>query len=317
MSRGSRGRRGGEGRRAGTERFEGTIVEVHGIRATVLEHGTAERIRCRPLRDRTQLAVGDRVVVEAGRHGTECVAIEERRRCLWRPIERGRRLMAVHVDRLIVVTSVVPEPKPGLVDRFLVAADAGEIEALVVLNKIDLGAESIERARAALAPFARLGYPVLEVSAHTGAGMGALEEIVQGGLSVLCGHSGVGKSSLLNRLEPGAALPVGGLNEITGKGRHTTSVTTCHERGAAWPEGALLVDTPGIRAFGLYGYELVEIAQGFRDLAPFRTDCRFRDCLHESEPDCAVRAAAERGDVEPTRYEGYLRILESLREGAG
>ena len=298
-----------------TARERGTVVAVHGIRATVLQHADQRRVRCRPLRDRTQLAVGDRVEVAHGRFGPEIAALEDRQRCLWRPVERGRRLMAAHVDRVVVVLAVVPPPRPGLIDRFLVAADAEDIDALLVINKADL--EGIEDALEILASHRELGYPFLEVSAHTGAGLDALEARIAEGLSVFAGHSGVGKSSLLNRLVPDAQLAIGDLNLVTGRGRHTTSVTTCHAAGAPWPGGALVVDTPGVRGFGLYGVELVEIAHGFRELRPWRVSCRFRDCLHEEEPDCAVRRAVDAGEVDPERYDGYLRILESVRAGNG
>lgn len=294
----------------------GTVVAVHGIRATVLMHDDQSRVRCRPMRDRRRLAVGDQVEVDDRRHGSEIVAVDERSRCLWRPQERGRSLMAAHVDRVLVVVSARPEPKPGLVDRFLIATDAADIEAVIVVNKADL--PELAEARRALDAYQLLGYPFLEVSAHSGAGLSELEARVATGMSVFCGHSGVGKSSLLNRLVPDADLRTGQLNEVTGKGRHTTSVTTCHLVGDRWPGGAaMLVDTPGVRGFGLYGLPLVDIAHGFRDLRPWRVRCHFRDCLHEEEPGCAVRDAVEAGEVSAVRYEGYRRILGSVRAGTG
>ncbi len=294
----------------------GTVVEIHGMKATVLAHDTGERVRCRPLRDRRQLAVGDKVEVSSERHGMEVATLGERTRCLWRPVERGKRLMAAHVDRVCVIVSVSPPPRAGLIDRFLVASEAAQIDVTLVLNKIDLVAGRGE-ANAELRPYEALGYELLEVSAETGDGVEALSQHVSEGFSVFAGHSGVGKSSLLNRLVPGLELGVGQTNEMTGKGRHTTSVTTCHELGRPWPEGALVADTPGVRAFGLYGMALTEIAAGFRDLEPHRAACRFRDCLHEGEPECAVRGAVDTGAVERSRYEGYLRILASVRAGDG
>jgi ribosome biogenesis GTPase len=295
----------------------GTVVEVHGVKATVLAHdGTARRVRCRPPRDRTTPAVGDRVTFVEGRHGAEIEAVAERTRSLWRPQERGRRLMASHVDRVVIVSAVEPELKPGLIDRFLVAADAADIEAILVVNKADL--PGLAGALAAAAPYIALKYPVVTTSAASGLGLHALRGAVEHGMSVFVGHSGVGKSTLLNAIIPGLDLKTGLLSESSGKGRHTTSVTTCHQVGGPWPEaGALIVDTPGVRAFGLYGLELTDIAYGFRELRPFRVQCHFRDCLHEQEPDCAVRAAVEGGAVSRERYEGYLRLVESVRRGEG
>ena len=300
----------------GSVSFQGTVVEIHGIKATVLDHSDAKRVRCRPLRDRRQLAVGDRVDVESGRHGPAVSALQERERCLWRPVERGKRLMAAHVDRVCVVVSVSPPPRAGLIDRFLIAAEAAGIDVLLVLNKVDI-TEGRAEAEAELEPYRALGYQTLRTSAESGEGLDALRESVSQGFSVFAGHSGVGKSSLLNQLVPGLALGVGSTNEMTGKGRHTTSVTTCHELGAAWPDGALVADTPGVRAFGLYGMELTAIAEGFRDLARYTGGCRFRDCLHEGEPECAVQEAIDNGELSLQRVEAYRRILVSVREGDG
>ena len=224
--------------------------------------------------------------------------------------------MAANVDRVCVVVSVTPPPRAGLIDRFLVAAEAAGISVTLILNKVDV-AEGREHAEEELAVYRALGYETLETSALSGHGIAELKSHVSEGFSVFAGHSGVGKSSLLNELVPGLELGVGETNEMTGKGRHTTSVTTCHDVGEPWPAGALIADTPGVRAFGLYGLELVDIAAGFRDFDAHRGACRFRDCLHESEPGCAVRDAVEAGDIAAIRLEGYRRILSSVRAGDG
>lgn len=320
---GGRGPRGGGSRAAGRRRVgadggehEGTVVEVHGIRAMVLVHGAdRRRVRCRPPRDRTTPVVGDRVRFHEGRHGAVIEAIAPRARSLWRPRERGERLMATHVDRVLIVSAVSPPLRTGLIDRILVATEAAEIPAVLVLNKVDL--RETAQVRALLASYEELGYPVVEVSAARGQGLDALRAWVGVGMSVLTGHSGVGKSTLLNALVPGAGLSTERVSDATGRGRHTTSVTTCHEVGAPWPAGALLVDTPGVRAFGLYGLELVAIQRGFRELVPLAAGCRFRDCLHEAEPGCAVRAAAAEGAVSAARLKSYRSLLASVRRGEG
>ena len=294
---------------------QGTVVEVHGMRATVLSHGTGRRVRCRPLRDRTQLAVGDRVTIEEGRGGWEVLSLGARTGSLWRPAERGRRIMASHVDRVLIVCAVQPGPRPGLIDRFLVAADAEDIEVAIVLNKIDLG--GVEASREALAPYVDLGVPVLETSSHAELGLERVSALTARGMSVFAGHSGVGKSSLLNALFPGIELKTADVNTQTSKGRHTTSVTPCHTAGEPWPKGAMVVDTPGVRSFGLYGFELTQIAHGFREFRELAVDCKFRDCLHETEPGCCVRNAVESGALHAGRYESYLGIVESVRRGEG
>jgi len=296
---------------------QGTVVEVHGIRATVLLHeGDGTRVRCRPPRDRTTPAVGDRVQVLQNKHGNFIETIDERERALWRPKDRGRALMAAHVDRVIVVGATEPTLKAGFFDRILVATETVGIETLIVVNKADL--EGHDEALALLTPMQDLGYRVMSTSAATGEGVYALRDLVGRGISVVIGQSGVGKSTLLNALIPGLKLETGELSDHTGKGKHTTTVTTCHEVGARWPGGGLVVDTPGIRTFGLYDLELKQLAEGFVEMEPLRHTCKFRDCLHEPEqPECAVVAAVDAGDIELRRYDSYLGILDSVRDGEG
>lgn len=295
----------------------GTVVEVHGIRATVQLHDEAgTRVRCRPPRDRTTPAVGDRVRIDRGRHGNVIVHIEERRQSLWRPKERGRALMASHVDRVIVVGATEPWLKPGFFDRILVATETAEIETLVVVNKSDVPGH--EYALALLEPLQALGYSVLSTSATTGAGLDELAALLSTGISVIVGQSGVGKSTLLNALVPGINLSTGELSDSSGKGKHTTTVATCHEFGGRWPHAGLVIDTPGVRTFGLYGLELHRLAEGFVEMDPLRQHCKFRDCLHEPEqPGCAVVAAVDDETLSVLRYDSYLHILESVREGTG
>ncbi len=293
------------------------MVEIHGVRATVQLHDDAgTRVRCRPPRDRTKTAVGDRVAVLRNKHGDFIEAVEERRRSLWRPKERGRALMATHVDRVIVVGATEPWLKPGFFDRILVATETAEIEALVVVNKADLPGHDVALAR--LAPMQDLGYRVMSTSAVDGTGVDDLSALLREGISVIVGQSGVGKSTLLNALIPGVELLTGTLSEHSGKGRHTTTVATCHEVGERWPGGGLVIDTPGIRTFGLYDLELEQLAGGFLEMAPLRHACRFRDCLHEpDQPQCAVIDAIETGSIHPRRYHSYLSILNSVRAGEG
>lgn len=295
----------------------GTVVEVHGIRATVQLHdGNGTRVRCRPPRDRTTPAVGDRVKIRQSRQGNAIEVIEERARSLWRPKERGRALMATHVDRVVVVGATEPRLKAGFFDRILVATETAEIETLLVVNKADLPGH--EEALELLEPMRSLGYPVLTTSATEGDGIAGLAKLLGSGISVIIGQSGVGKSTLLNALIPGLTLETGELSDHSGKGRHTTTVTTCHEVEGRWPHGGLVVDTPGIRTFGLYDLELQQLADGFVEMAPLRHHCRFRDCLHEpGQPDCAVIAAVEEGAIEVRRYDSYLGILDSVRDGEG
>lgn len=229
--------------------------------------------------------------------------------------EHGTRLMASHVDRVYVVVAVTPPPSVGLIDRFLVAAELQGISVSIVLNKCDLDPVAVERGRELLACYVDVGYEVFEVSALSQLGLEPWREAMRDGFSVLAGHSGVGKSSLINAMFPGLDLAVRQTNEMTGKGRHTTSVSTCHVISGSWPDGGLLADTPGVRSFGLQGIEFTDLVGGFRELETLAHRCKFRDCLHEQEPGCAVREKALK--EHPGRYASYLSILASLREGKG
>ena len=297
------------------ELIAGTVVEVHGMKATILMHEGGERIRCRPPRDRQTPAVGDRVKISISLTESRIEEIAERKRCLWRPKEQGRLLMAAHVERVVLVLAPEPRLKLMMVDRILVAADAHGIDVLLVMNKSDL--DGFEEAKSLIEPYEALGYRVFEASALTGFGVEELGESLGSGLSVVIGQSGVGKSTLLNSLIPGANLKSGELSRATGKGKHVTTVSTCHQVGATWPGGGLVVDTPGVRTFGLYRTDLVDLSLGFRELQDLRTACKFRNCLHEKEPGCAVRVALEDGRVSEGRYRRYLTILESVRSEEG
>jgi len=186
------------------ELHEGTVVEVHGMKATVLAHGSLERVRCRPPRDRTTPAVGDRVKFSFQKGERRIELIEDRERCLWRPKEHGRLLMASNVDKVILVVAPEPRLKLMMVDRVLVAADVHEIDVAIVMNKTDL--PSITSAREALAPYQELGYECYGLSALTGEGVERLRGDLSQGLNVVIGQSGVGKSTLLNALVPNANL---------------------------------------------------------------------------------------------------------------
>ncbi|TNF22479.1 MAG: ribosome small subunit-dependent GTPase A [Deltaproteobacteria bacterium] len=290
----------------------GTVVEVHGMLATVLVDGTGERIRCRPPRDRTTPVVGDQATVDEVGGEPTITALSERERTLSRPVSPHRPLIvATHVDRLLVVSSVEPPPRAGLVDRILCAVGDEPIEVVLVVNKVDL--PGVEAAMKRLAAHRALGYAVVPVSAARGDGVAELRARIATGLTVVMGHSGVGKSTLLNALVPGADLVTAAVNEKTGKGRHTTTVSTCHVVGGPWPAGGLVVDTPGIRAFPLHGLELTEIATRFPGFGDATERCRFVDCLHETEPDCGVQEAVESGTLAKVRHRAWLLLLERIR----
>lgn len=236
----------------------------------------------------------------------------------------GRRVgieavIAANVSRVWVVQSVaLPDLNPGLVDRFLVTAARDEIPAGIIVNKIDLldGLDADDEPVRALGWFGALyrglGYPVIETSTLAEHGLDALREALRDEISVVSGPSGVGKSSLLNALAPDLGVRTGEISQSTGKGKHTTTNATLYPL----PFGGYLVDTPGIREFGVTGLEPHDLGHYFVEFVPLLPGCRFPTCTHDHEPDCAVKAAVEEGEIEHSRYLSYLSILDGLRQGA-
>jgi ribosome biogenesis GTPase len=261
------------------------------------------------------VAVGDRVRLEI--HGEDAVVEEvlPRSNALSRPASgrRGKRqVLAANLDRgLIVLSARSPSWKRTTLDRYMVLLSASGVAVSFVLNKIDLAPG--EDSSPDLVPYRNLGLEILFTSAETGEGMDKLRTHLQNGTSVLIGSSGVGKSSLINALDPEAGLRVGEVSERTDKGTHTTT----------WVEsipllgGGDLIDSPGIRVLDLSGVAPEELANHFPEFAQPTSECRFANCRHHTEPICGVKEALEEGRIDAGRYDSYLRIRESLREGRG
>jgi ribosome biogenesis GTPase len=274
-----------------------------------------------------KLAVGDEVVLEPGTRG-DAWAIAEilpRRSRLARRNPGGgfgERVLVANVDQVVVVFAAArPEPHPRMLDRFLVVAEANELHARVVVNKVELvgdgdPARGAEIVRARFADYERAGYPVHPTSVKQGYGFDALHAALDGRTSALTGPSGVGKSSLMNALYPGLDLRVGEISESVNKGRHTTVGSLLHPLpGAQGAPGGFVVDTPGLREIGLWGLPAESLDRCFPELRPYLERCRFADCAHLAEPDCAVREAVEAGAVSRARYESYLKLREEVAEG--
>lgn len=251
--------------------------------------------------------IGDRVQFErvSPREGA-ITAILPRRTALVRrePLDPERaHVIAANLDQIVAAFAAFPEPDPFQIDRYLAVAEANRLPALLCLNKIDL-VEDLEAFRKRFEEYEALGYPVFYTSAQTGAGLEALREQLRGRITAFIGPSGVGKSSLLNALQPGLALRIGSINPRTGAGRHTTT------RGELIPfDGGYLADTPGLRDIGVWGIRPEDLAACFPEMRPYLGRCEFSDCLHLEEPGCAVRRAVARGRIGPRRYESYRRLL--------
>lgn len=289
----------------------GRVLRVQGL-ISIVHDEAGKAIQCATRRILKTLATDQRHVVAAGDvvwyrpEGTEEGIIErvEPRRGIVSRTSRGRQhVLVANVDQLIIVTSAAePRIKPNLIDRLLVTAEKGDIRPLICINKIDL----IEPAdlMPLVGVYAQLGYEVHLASAAAGIGIDRLRQQLVGAESVVTGQSGVGKSSLLNAIEPGLHLRVQSVSEETQKGRHTT--TTAELIPLSF--GGYVVDTPGIRQFQLWDVIPEEVAGFYRDLRPYVSRCRFPNCTHTHETNCAVKDAVADGWIDARRYESYVQI---------
>ena len=226
---------------------------------------------------------------------------------------RHADIVAVNVDLVIItVAAIDPNYKRGLIDRYLVACEHSGLNALLCVNKIDACEDGSLRSAIEedLATYPDLGYDVVLTSAHSGDGLDDLRARMKGLISVFTGPSGVGKTSLLNVLEPGLNLATSEVSSRTGKGRHTTTSSML----LPLSEGGYVVDTPGIRSFGLEGLDKLEIRNGFTEIAELGRACRFRDCLHREEPECAVVDALDHDELDPARFVSYQRLVEDTEQ---
>lgn len=290
----------------------GLVIAHFGVQVDV-EDDNGVVCRCHLRANLPTLVTGDRVVWRAGNQGQGVIVAQLPRRSeLCRPDSRGQlKPVAANVDQIVIVFAPLPQPHANLIDRYLVAAEHAGIQPLLLLNKADLldeeNAPFIDRL---LNTYRQLSYPLLEVSAHEGAGMDQLRAALDGRISVFVGQSGVGKSSLVNSLLPEVDLRVGALSELTGKGMHTTTTARLFH----FPEGGDLIDSPGIREFGLGHVSRDDVEAGFIEFRDLLGRCRFRDCRHDREPGCALLQALDEGRIQPQRLASYRHIIASLPE---
>lgn len=295
----------------------GVIVSRYGQHADLLTTGN-EIIRCHIRRTVDSLVTGDKVqwrpMIQAqdGMRGI-IEAVHERQSLLSRPdYYDGVKPVAANIDQIFVISSVLPSFTTQIIDRYIVACEAIDIEPIIVLNKADLlnqiNTEERQFIEQRLSDYQAIGYRVLLVSSHTAEGMTELNNMLSEHISIVVGQSGVGKSSIVNRLLPDVATETKEVSSNSGLGQHTTTVATWYPLNS----GGALIDSPGIREFALWHLEPEQVASGYVDFQPYLGTCKFKDCKHKNDPGCALQEAVEKSEIHPWRLENYHRIIESM-----
>ncbi len=271
------------------------------------------KFRLSTSRQTAPVAVGERVIMtlEQPPYGV-IEEIEERKTKISRPDVNNpeiEQIIVANVDQLVVISSVRrPRFKLGAIDRFLLAAERNGLSACICLNKIDLATDT--RYQEVVEMYRNVGYQAVACSATTGEGLGHLKDAIRLRTSILAGHSGVGKSSLINAIQPGLSIATSEISEATGKGVHTTTSVELHPLDI----GGYVADTPGLREIGLWDIKPEDLAELYPEIRALAGQCKFRNCAHIGEPECAIKQAVDEKDIAPERYETYVRIYQSLRD---
>lgn len=287
---------------------EGLVLGQFGKRADIELPSDGTVIRCHLRANLGAIVAGDRVMWRRDKDAGVVTALLPRHSRLHRPDSFGKlKLVAANVTQAMITVAPEPEAHMNLIDRYLVIAEALSLEPVILVNKIDLvGAD--HPLRGLMQTYARLGYKVVEASAHLGTGLDTLRHVLSNGTSIFVGQSGTGKSSLIQALLPDESIKIGALSESVRKGRHTTT----HARLYHFASGGSCIDSPGIREFGLWHLDAGQIAAGFPEFRQYIDRCRFRNCSHEHEPGCALLDAVQRGHIGRERFESYRQIVASL-----
>lgn len=287
------------------------IVETeNGTRINCILKG---KFRIKGIKATNPLAVGDKVDVALQPDQTGIITkIYPRRNYIVRKATKTSKvshIIAANIDQALVVVSLTkPRTTTGFIDRFLITAEAYHIPSLIVINKIDLYDDELKRRHEEVVDIYKSAtYPCISVSALSGENMSALKEVMCDKTSLMAGHSGVGKSAILNKLEPGLDLKTKEISTVHLKGRHTTTFAEMH----SLTFGGFVIDTPGIKEFGLIDFDKHEVAERFPEMRALMHQCKFHNCTHIHEPGCAVKEALKTGEINENRYKNYLRIVNN------
>ena len=296
---------------------EGLVITRFGQHADVEDPQTGIIHRCNLRRSIQSLVSGDRVVWRPGVEALQGItgvveAVHERKTMLTRPdYYDGVKAVAANVDRIIIVSSILPELSLNIIDRYIIAAETIGIKPLIVVNKVDLlTPEQRVDVERKLTQYQNIGYSVRLVSTDTGEGLDDLKVDLKDHVSIFAGQSGVGKSSMVNSLMPDVEADIGDVSTNSGLGQHTTTAARLYH----FADGGDLIDSPGVREFGLWHLEPEQITEAFVEFRQHLGGCKFRDCKHGNDPGCIIREAVERGDISRARYNSYHKIIESMSE---
>ncbi|NNC83039.1 MAG: ribosome small subunit-dependent GTPase A [Flavobacteriales bacterium] len=297
--------------------MRGTVVKSTGSNYhVILENGEEKvcklrgKIRLQGMRTTNPVAVGDRVIVEIDDDSHVIAEILPRENHIIRRstnLSKESHIIAANVDQLVLmVTLSQPSTSTGFIDRVLVTAEAYHIPSIVLFNKVDLlDEEGLDRLKEWKELYSNIGYTCLEMNALK-VEQADLEHLFKDKVTLLTGHSGVGKSTLTNRLQPGLELKTGDISEAYNKGKHTTTFAEMHPLDI----GGYIVDTPGIKGFGMVATDKADLSHYFLEMREVLHECKFNDCRHINEPGCAVKEALEKGEIHPSRYRSYINMYE-------
>ena len=274
------------------------------------------KLRLKGIKSTNPIAVGDRVIFEVDMLASEpqgkIVEIEERQNYIVRKsvnLSKQTHIIASNIDQVfLLITLHNPPTSLAFIDRFLVTAEAYQVPSILVFNKLDTCNYVQEQEIDDLAAiYSKIGYKILKISASKGLNIDKIESMMENRISMFSGHSGVGKSTLINAIAPNLNLKTAATSKQHQQGKHTTTFAEIF----ALPKGMKLIDTPGIKGFGMVDMQAVEIGNYFPEFVNLKSECKFHNCLHQSEPQCAVIRGIKRGDIAVSRYQSYLQMLEN------
>jgi ribosome biogenesis GTPase len=294
----------------------GSWYEVKNELGEMLSCRLKGKIRLDETNSTNPIAVGDIVELETDQDDTQIVSVHKRKNYIVRESPKhkhAKHIVASNLDQaFLIVTIASPRTSSGFIDRFLVVAAAYDVPVVIVFNKLDLlNEKELAKQKELINIYKKIGYETLSISCLDEKDIKKVKTKLKGKTTLLSGHSGVGKSTLLNALNPNLDLRVGDISAKHDKGTHTTTFAEMIEVDDA---KTLIIDTPGIKEFGIMGFELEEISAHFLEMRALVNECQFNNCMHIDEPKCAVKLAVTKGEIDAGRYDNYVKIVEDYKE---